>query len=218
MHDLSPWGMFLNASFFVKAVMITLALASLAAWTVFFAKSFEIFRARNRLVAALSRIDGCLGVQDAAARLADGGGVLGRLLAAAAKERHLSERAQAHDDVHARATTRFAEIFREESASRRHGVGVLATIGAIGPFVGLLGTVWGVMNSFIGISEAQTTNLAVVAPGIAEALLATAIGLVAAIPAVVFYNKFNADSERILGGYEAFADEFATILSRQLDA
>lgn len=217
MHDLSPWGMFLNASFFVKAVMITLALASLAAWTVFFAKSFEIFRARNRLVAALSRIDGCLGVQDAAARLADGGGVLGRLLAAAAKERHLSERAQAHDDVHARATTRFAEIFREESASRRHGVGVLATIGAIGPFVGLLGTVWGVMNSFIGISEAQTTNLAVVAPGIAEALLATAIGLVAAIPAVVFYNAASKAIRGYLDVVQRASGAAGRLLSRDLD-
>ena len=88
----------------------------------------------------------------------------------------------------------------------------------ITPFVGLFGTVFGIMNAFIEIAEQQNTNLAVVAPGIAEALLATGLGLMAAIPAVVFYNKLNADSDRILNGYEAFADEFATILSRQLDS
>ena len=110
---------------------------------------------------------------------------------------------------------------RVEAAMSRQiarGTGVLATIGATAPFVGLFGTVWGIMNSFIGISEAHTTSLAVVAPGIAEALLATGLGLLAAIPAVIFYNKLSADSNRIVGGYEAFADEFSTILSRQLDS
>jgi biopolymer transport protein TolQ len=94
----------------------------------------------------------------------------------------------------------------------------LATIGSTAPFIGLFGTVWGIMNAFIEIAAQQNTNLAVVAPGIAEALLATGLGLLAAIPAVVFYNKLSADSDRIIGGYESFADEFATILSRQLDA
>jgi biopolymer transport protein TolQ len=91
-------------------------------------------------------------------------------------------------------------------------------VGSTAPFIGLFGTVWGIKHSFEQIAISQNTNLAVVAPGIAEALLATAVGLIAAIPAVVFYNKLNADAERIIGGYEAFADEFATILSRQLDA
>ena len=97
------------------------------------------------------------------------------------------------------------------------GTGVLATIGATAPFVGLFGTVWGIMNSFIGISEAKTTNLAVVAPGIAEALFATALGLVAAIPAVIAYNKLSTDFGRYAGRLEAFASEFSAILSRQLD-
>ena len=95
--------------------------------------------------------------------------------------------------------------------------GFLATTASAAPFVGLFGTVWGIMNAFIEIAEQQNTNLAVVAPGIAEALLATGLGLLAAIPAVIFYNKLSADSDRIVAGYEAFADEFATILSRQLD-
>lgn len=98
------------------------------------------------------------------------------------------------------------------------GLGFLATTGSTAPFIGLFGTVWGIKHSFEQIAISQNTNLAVVAPGIAEALLATAIGLVAAIPAVVAYNKLNSDSERILGGYDSFADEFSTILSRQLDA
>jgi len=98
------------------------------------------------------------------------------------------------------------------------GLSFLATTGSTAPFIGLFGTVWGIKHSFEQIAISQNTNLAVVAPGIAEALLATAVGLVAAIPAVIAYNKLNSDSERILGGYESFADEFSTILSRQLDA
>ncbi len=105
-----------------------------------------------------------------------------------------------------------------ESESLNQGLSFLATTGATAPFIGLFGTVWGIKHSFEQIAISQNTNLAVVAPGIAEALLATGIGLIAAIPAVVFYNKLNADSERIVGGYESFADEFATILSRQLDS
>ena len=105
-----------------------------------------------------------------------------------------------------------------ESERLNKGLAFLATTGSTAPFIGLFGTIWGIKHSFEQIAISQNTNLAVVAPGIAEALLATGIGLVAAIPAVVFYNKLNSDSDRIVGGYEAFADEFATILSRQLDA
>lgn len=105
----------------------------------------------------------------------------------------------------------------KESERLNGGLSFLATVGSTAPFIGLFGTIWGIKHSFEQIAISQNTSLAVVAPGIAEALLATGIGLIAAIPAVVFYNKLNADSERILGGYESFADEFATILSRQLD-
>jgi biopolymer transport protein TolQ len=106
----------------------------------------------------------------------------------------------------------------KEAGRLQKGLPVLATVGSTAPFVGLFGTVWGIMNAFIEIAEQQNTNLAVVAPGIAEALLATGLGLLAAIPAVIYYNKLSADSDRIISGYEAFADEFATILSRQLDS
>lgn len=105
----------------------------------------------------------------------------------------------------------------KESEKLNKGLSFLATVGSTAPFVGLFGTVWGIKHAFEQIAISQNTNLAVVAPGIAEALLATAVGLIAAIPAVVFYNKLNADSEQIIGGFEAFADEFSTILSRQLD-
>lgn len=97
------------------------------------------------------------------------------------------------------------------------GLTWLATVGAISPFVGLFGTVWGIKHSFEQIATQQSTNLAVVAPGIAEALVATALGLLAAIPAVIFYNKLSADSEKIMAGHETFADEFSMILSRQLE-
>jgi biopolymer transport protein TolQ len=105
-----------------------------------------------------------------------------------------------------------------EAEDLQSGLTILATIGSTAPFIGLFGTVWGIMNAFIEIAEQQSTNLAVVAPGIAEALLATGLGLLAAIPAVIFYNKLSADSDRIVAGYESFADEFSTILSRQLDS
>jgi biopolymer transport protein TolQ len=106
----------------------------------------------------------------------------------------------------------------KQSERLNNGLSFLATTGSTAPFIGLFGTVWGIKHAFEEIAVSQNTSLAVVAPGIAEALLATGIGLIAAIPAVVFYNKLNADSEHIIGGYEAFADEFSTILSRQLDS
>ena len=97
------------------------------------------------------------------------------------------------------------------------GLPFLATVGSTAPFIGLFGTVWGIKTAFEGIALSQDTSLAVVAPGIAEALLATALGLLAAIPAVVFYNKLSGDAERVTGNWEAFADEFSTLLSRQMD-
>lgn len=217
MHELSPWIMFLNANIFVKAVMGILAVASLIAWTVFIAKMTEVGRARRRLAEALKRIDGAGSLAEARAELNTESNVLSRLLQAAARECSLSEGARRESGLKERAASRFSEITREESAATRRGTGALATIGATAPFVGLLGTVWGVMNSFIGISEAQTTNLAVVAPGIAEALLATAIGLVAAIPAVVFYNSVARASKAYLELVQRAAGAAGRLLSRDLD-
>jgi biopolymer transport protein TolQ len=116
-----------------------------------------------------------------------------------------------------RVASRLSGLDAALTRRMRRGLSLIATVGATAPFIGLFGTVWGIMNSFIDISKSQTTSLAVVAPGIAEALLATGLGLLAAIPAVIFYNKLSTDADRIVAGHEAFADEFATILGRQLD-
>jgi biopolymer transport protein TolQ len=120
--------------------------------------------------------------------------------------------------AHARIDRSMDVAIAKETDELQKGLPILATIGSTAPFVGLFGTVWGIMNAFVEIAAQQNTNLAVVAPGIAEALMATALGLLAAIPAVIFYNKYSADADRIVGGYEAFADEFSTLLSRQLDS
>jgi biopolymer transport protein ExbB len=215
MHELSPWSMFLNADLFVKGVMTLLASASLVTWTVFLAKLFEVARARKNLSVDLARIVSARSLAEARAELGERQGVLASLLHAAAREWALSGEASAA--VQERAASHFAEIAKDETALARRGTGVLATIGAVAPFVGLLGTVWGIMNSFIGISKAQTTNLAVVAPGIAEALLATAIGLIAAIPAVVFYNAVSRAAKTYLETVHRASGAAARLLSRDLD-
>jgi biopolymer transport protein ExbB len=216
-RDLSPWSMFQAADVLVKAVMLSLAFASLVTWTVWAAKSLELALARRRLAGALAAIADERSLADAQAQLPSERGVLAACVAAAAHELRLSSDVTDKDGIKERVASRLQRI--EVAAGRRinRGTGVLATIGSTAPFVGLFGTVWGIMNSFIGISKAQTTNLAVVAPGIAEALLATAIGLVAAIPAVIIYNHFS----RQIAGYKALvADasaEVQRLVSRDLD-
>src|SRR5262245_822255 len=207
-RDLSPWGMFLNADPVVKAVLIGLALASTATWTVWLAKSIEIFFAKRRVRAAAKELAGIRSL-DKVQQLSEIQGEVAQFLGAAAIELKLSPGLADNDGIKERIASRLERI--EASCGRRmlRGTGVLATIGATAPFVGLFGTVWGIMNSFIGISKAHTTNLAVVAPGIAEALLATALGLAAAIPAVVIYNMFA----RSIAGYRAgLGDAAAEVL------
>jgi biopolymer transport protein ExbB len=197
-RNLSPWGMFLNSDIVVKAVMIGLAFASLVTWTIWLAKTIELQaatrRARRRLKmlerggSLLEAVRSCNGDRDAVAQL----------VTSTAREAELSD-GIIDDGFKERVALRLERV--EAAMQRRvsRGTGILATIGATSPFVGLFGTVWGIMNAFIGISESHTTNLAVVAPGIAEALLTTAIGLVAAIPAVVIYNHLA----RVISGYRA---------------
>ena len=217
LHELSPWSMFLSADIVVKVVMVGLAVASLATWTVFIAKSIELLRARRRLIAALETIDDTRSLRDARTLVGDGHSVLARFLAAAAHEEHLSTGHAGDASLMDRAGSRFSEIVRAEQRAVRRGLGILATIGSTAPFVGLFGTVWGIMNSFIGISKSQTTNLAVVAPGIAEALLATAIGLVAAIPAVIIYNHFARSTGAYMEIVNRASGAAARLLSRDLD-
>jgi len=210
-HDLSPWGMFLAADWVVKAVMVGLAFASLMTWTIWLAKSVEIAGAKARGRRAIVVIAGAASIAAAASQLARRGGPAALMARMAQSEMARSEDVLDHAGNQGLSNRVLSHLLRiEAQAGRRltRGTGILATIGSTAPFVGLFGTVWGIMNAFIGISEAQTTNLAIVAPGIAEALLATAIGLVAAIPAVVFYNVFA----RSIAGYkQLLADASAAV-------
>ncbi len=217
MKELSPWSMFMSADIVVKAVMIGLAFASLVTWTAFIAKSLELSLVQRRLRSALKKIADTRSLAEAQFALGAKEGILPSLLAAAMREARQSAGISSDAGIKERAASSFAEIVRAESRRIRFGMGVLATIGATSPFVGLFGTVWGIMNSFIGISKSQTTNLAVVAPGIAEALLATAIGLVAAIPAVIIYNHFARLTKGYLELVSRASGAAGRLLSRDLD-
>ncbi len=211
---LSPWTMFMQADIVVKAVMIGLALASVATWTVLVVKTVQLRSALRVARDALASVLAAHSLPEASGRMQDG--VVGRLLAFAADEISKSRGLPA-DGIKERVAWQFERIEAGAVARIGRGIGLLATVGAVAPFVGLFGTVWGIMNSFIGISHAHTTNLAVVAPGIAEALLATAFGLAAAIPAVVIYNLFA----RATGGYRAVISDASVavmrLISRDLD-
>jgi biopolymer transport protein ExbB len=215
-ENLSPWGMFMAADIVVKAVMIGLAFASVVTWTVWLSKSLELLAASRMNRRVLSQVAASRSLREAADAIKGSRAAVARLVFAAVAEAEMSA-GLSPDGLKERVASRLDRV--EASASRRmtRGTGLLATIGSTAPFVGLFGTVWGIMNAFIGISKSQTTNLAVVAPGIAEALLATAIGLVAAIPAVIIYNLFA----RWITGYRVLlADasaEVARHVSRDLD-
>ena len=217
LRELSPWSMFLSADILVKAVMIGLAFASLVTWTIFIAKMIELSLVQRKLRAALAKITDSRSMAEAQFALGEKDSVLLSLLSAAMREARLSAGTSSDSGIKERAASSFAEIVRAEARRIRLGMGLLATIGATSPFVGLFGTVWGIMNSFIGISKSQTTNLAVVAPGIAEALLATAFGLVAAIPAVIIYNHFTRVTKGYLELVGRSSGATGRLLSRDLD-
>ncbi|MGX9856095.1 protein TolQ [Limimaricola variabilis] len=215
------WGLFARATITVKFVMIALILASIWCWAVIVDKVIQYRAARSEA----ARFDRAFWSGEPLDQLfdeigANPRGASERIFAAGMTEWRRSHRQDGGLIAGAQARIdRGMDVAIAKEASRlQRGLPVLATTGSTAPFVGLFGTVFGIMNAFIEIAEAQNTNLAVVAPGIAEALLATGLGLMAAIPAVIFYNKLSADADRLIGGYEAFADEFSTILSRQLDS
>jgi biopolymer transport protein ExbB len=215
-RDLSPWGMFQSAVPIVKMVIVGLAFASLATWTVWLAKTIELWNARRSARQGFEVLAGATSLRAAEKELAQTRSPVARFVAAAMGEADRSD-GLAPEGIKDRAATLLSRIEATAGRAIHRGTGVLATIGATAPFVGLFGTVWGIMDSFIGISKTNTTNLAVVAPGIAEALLATAMGLFAAIPAVVMYNSFT----RAITGYRAMlgdaAAEVLRHLSRDLD-
>jgi Cell division and transport-associated protein TolQ (TC 2.C.1.2.1) len=216
---LSAWDLFMGADWVVQGVMVLLLLASFWSWTIIFAKISRL-RALNQ----------------ATARFEDAfwsGKSLGSLQEALQNKKHLSPietifcaamREWRHPNKVGHSTTLFDRIqrilnlmiTRESEEIERHMV-FLGSVGSTAPFIGLFGTVWGIMHSFQSIAASQSTNLAVVAPGIAEALFATALGLVAAIPAVLAYNKLSTDIQRYITRLESFADEFMTIVSRKDD-
>jgi biopolymer transport protein ExbB len=217
LRELSPWSMFLSADILVKAVMIGLIFASLVTWTLFFAKVVYLSRARKEVGSALARVSGIRSLNEAQLALGAAPNVLSELLSAALQEIQLSDDGIKDAGIKERAASRFSEIMRMEARAVRAGMAIIATIGATAPFVGLFGTVWGIMNSFIGISKAQTTNLAVVAPGIAEALLATALGLATAIPAVIIYNHFSRSTKSYLDLVGRGSGAIGRLLSRDLE-
>jgi biopolymer transport protein ExbB len=216
-RDLTPWGMFLSADLVVKAVMVGLVFASVLTWTIWFAKVTELIAARRRLRATMKALSEARSLADCAKSFSKHDAAAGLLIRAAETELRLSADALDPAGVKERIGSRLERIEAARGRQMLRGTGLLATIGATAPFVGLFGTVWGIMNSFIGISRQHTTNLAVVAPGIAEALLATALGLVAAIPAVIMYNLFS----RWIATYRALqadaAAEVMRLVSRDLD-
>ena len=219
--DFSMWALFARATLTVKLVMLLLLVASFWSWAIIIQKHL-LYRWARREASIFDRAfwsgEPLDGLFDQIGAEPDGNSE--KIFAAGMIEWRRSHR----DDggliagAQARIDRSMDVAINKEAEDLQRGLPILATIGSTAPFVGLFGTVWGIMHAFIQIAAEQNTNLAVVAPGIAEALLATGLGLLAAIPAVIFYNKLSSDSDRIVAGYESFADEFATILSRQLDA
>lgn len=219
--DFSLWALFARATFTVKAVILVLIVASFWSWSIIIQKLINYRAAR----AEADTFDQAFWSGEPLDTLFEEIGPTPpgrsqRVFAAGMTEWRRSHRSDGGliAGAQARIDRSMDVAINKEAESLRKGLQILATVGSTAPFIGLFGTVWGIMHAFIQIAEQQNTNLAVVAPGIAEALLATGLGLMAAIPAVIFYNKLSADSDRIVAGYEAFADEFATILSRQLDS
>jgi biopolymer transport protein ExbB len=215
-RDLTPLGMFMSADIIVKIVMLGLAFASVLTWTIWLAKLIELFSARRNLARAQEALAGARALAEAAQAASAASPHVARLIQAVESELRRSPDLRDVDGIKERITARFERIEAGVGRQMLRATGILATIGATAPFVGLFGTVWGIMNSFIGISKLHTTNLAVVAPGIAEALLATAFGLAAAIPAVVIYNSFARAIAHYRALYADSAVEILTLISRDL--
>lgn len=218
--DFSLLALFWRATFVVKLVLLALIASSFWSWAIIIQK-FINFRVARRQAAAFDR---AFWSGDPLDQLYDEigehpRGASEKIFVAGMSEWHRSHRKDGAliAGAQARIDRSMDVAIVRQTERLNQGLTFLATVGSTAPFVGLFGTVWGIKTAFQEIAMQQSTNLAVVAPGIAEALVATALGLVAAIPAVVFYNKLSADADRIAAGLDSFADEFATILSRQLD-
>ena len=219
--DFSLVALFARADIVVQLVMIILVLASFWSWAIIIQKILSYRRVR----AEAEAFDGAFWSGEPLDELYERIGPepdvgAARVFAAGMTEWRRSHRRDGAliPGVTSRIERSMDVAINREGQGLTTGLTFVASVGSASPFIGLFGTVWGIKNAFEDIAMAQSTNLAVVAPGIAEALLATGLGLLAAIPAVIFFNKLSNDSDRIISGYEGFADEFSTILSRQLDA
>jgi biopolymer transport protein TolQ len=219
--DFSFFALFFRATLIVKLVMMLLVAASFYSWAIIVTKFIQYRKAR----AQSSVFDQSFWSGNPLDELFDEVGPAPegssqKVFASGMLEWRRSHRADGGliAGAQSRIDRSMDVAIAKEAEGLNKGLSFLATVASSAPFIGLFGTVWGIMHSFIEIAQQQNTNLAVVAPGIAEALFATGLGLLAAIPALIFYNKLTADSDGIVAGWEAFADEFATILSRQLDS
>jgi biopolymer transport protein TolQ len=219
--NFSLLGLFLSADWIVKIVMLGLLAASVWCWAIIIDKSMLYGRA-NRQMNAFERVFWSgQSLEELYQQMQERPSMgLGAIFVAAMKEwkRSHEQNAASFLGIQARLEKVLDVAISRESDGLEKRLQFLATVASASPFIGLFGTVWGIMNSFTSIAASKSTNLAVVAPGIAEALFATALGLLAAIPATIAYNKLSADSNKLIGRLESFADEFATILSRQLEA
>ncbi len=218
--DLSLWGLFIQASFVVKLVMIGLIAASVWVWAIIFEKTMSMRRANRQAAGFEDRFWSGGSLDDLyETEGAKPAHPIAAVFGAAMGEWRRSARVKGIDlsrgSVQERVDRAMAITVTREMERLERWMIFLASVGSVAPFVGLFGTVWGIMHSFSAIAAMHNTNLSVVAPGIAEALFATAIGLVAAIPAVLAYNKINSDLSRFAARLEAFGTEFGAILSRQ---
>ena len=218
-HDMSPLGMFFAADQVVKSVLVGLLIAALATWVVLLVKGARLLAARREAAQAVAVLKAATSLSDAAAKVEGAGGtsLACQLLGDVQQELRLSQAGAPAAALKERAGFRQEQLIAHKVRSMTQGIGLLASIGAVAPFIGLFGTVWGIMNSFIGIAVSQSTNLATVAPGIAEALLATALGLVAAIPAVVIYNVLSRGINQYKAQLRAASAQVLLMLSRDLD-
>ena len=219
--EFSLIGLFWQADWIVKLVMIGLLAASVWCWAIIVDKAMlyaRVSREMNRFERVFWSGHSLKELYDQVAERPSAG--LGSVFVAAMQEwdRSLEQNAASYVGVQARLDKVLDVAIARESEGLEKRLGFLATVSSAAPFVGLFGTVWGIMNAFQSIAASKSTNLAVVAPGIAEALFATALGLLAAIPALIAYNKLSNDSNKLVARLESFADEFSTILSRQLEA
>jgi TolQ protein len=223
-RDMSVYGMFMEAGAVAKSVMILLIFASIWNLSILIEKSLVLRRVNRNADRFLETFRKASSLESLSKQIqGKPDGPMPEMFVAGMDEFHLSVSSglAATGDLRDRMRARIGDAMEISRTHATHALGrsmsLLATVGSTAPFIGLFGTVWGIMTSFIGIAQTQTTNLAVVAPGIAEALLATAIGLFAAIPAVMLYNKFSRDIGRFSGRLQSFESEFAMVLSRQLD-